>query len=133
MNIITKGFGKNLKEVRRSKKITQENLSEQIGINLRQLARIEAGESFITAETLLNICKVLEISPGFLFNFSVTEEKNEKIKSKEYELIKDKLVCLAHNKSKLEFVILAINALENKKALTQLKYLIKGIELSAKM
>lgn len=132
MSIVKKGFGKNLKEIRKSKCITQEKLSEKIGINLRQLARIEAGESFVTAETLERICLELEVSPNILFNFPLSEEKPKKSKTKEYEIVKGKLNKNSHDKSRLEFISLAFDALDNRKALSQLKYLLKGIELSMK-
>ena len=74
MEIIKKSFGEQLKACRKIKNFTQEKLAEQIGINLRQLARIEAGESFVTAETLYNICNVLEISPKILFDFEINNE-----------------------------------------------------------
>ena len=130
MNIIKYGFGKKLKEARKKKKLTQEVLSEKLGINLRQLARIEAGESFVTAETLERICYALEISPSALFDFSMAEGTINKHNSKEYEQLKDKLVSISQDKNKLEFMMLAFQAMQNKKSLTQLKYLIKGLELS---
>lgn len=74
MDIIKKRFGEHLKYLRKIKNYTQEALSEAIGINLRQLARIEAGESFISSETLYKICKILKISPQALFNFDIEEE-----------------------------------------------------------
>ena len=74
MEIIKKRFGEQLKALRKIKNYTQEALSEAIEINLRQLARIEAGESFVSAETLYKICKTLKISPQILFDFDI--EKN---------------------------------------------------------
>ena len=74
MDIIKKRFGEQLKTLRKLKNYTQEALSEAIGINLRQLARIEAGESFISSDTLYKICETLDISPKTLFDFSLEEE-----------------------------------------------------------
>lgn len=72
--MIKKKFGEQLKTLRKLANLTQEQLSENIGINLRQLARIEAGESFVSSDTLYNICKVLNISPKSLFDFYLQEE-----------------------------------------------------------
>ena len=74
MEIIKKCFGKQLRICRKLKNLTQEKLAEMVGINLRQLARIESGESFVTAETLHNFCKILEISPKQLFDFDIEDE-----------------------------------------------------------
>lgn len=73
MDIIKKRFGERLKTLRKVKNYTQEALAEDVGINLRQLARIEAGESFISSITLYKICKVLNITPRALFNFSIED------------------------------------------------------------
>ena len=74
MDIIKRGFGEQLKVMRKIKGLTQESLAERIGINLRQLARIEAGESFVSSQTLYKICNVLEVSPMALFNFDLEHE-----------------------------------------------------------
>ena len=74
MDIIKRGFGEQLKVMRKIKGLTQESLAERIGINLRQLARIEAGESFVSSQTLYKICNVLEVSPMVLFNFDLEQE-----------------------------------------------------------
>ena len=73
---ITVNFGKNLKRIRQKKKLTQEQLADCLGINWRQVARIEAGESFITSDTLYKLCKVLDIQPSELFNFRISENKH---------------------------------------------------------
>ena len=74
MESIKKRFGEQLRVYRKIKNLTQEKLAEKIGINLRQLARIESGESFVTAETLYNICIVLGVSPKLLFDFEIEDK-----------------------------------------------------------
>lgn len=74
MRNLTDAFGANLKRIRKSRGLTQEKLSELIGINQRQLARIEAGSSFVTAATIENICNSLEVSTQELFDFDLREE-----------------------------------------------------------
>lgn len=73
MDIIKKQFGERLKIIRNLKGLTQEILAEKIGINWRQLARIEAGESFIKSDTLYKICQTLNITPSILFDFNIQE------------------------------------------------------------
>lgn len=74
MSSFKKTFGERLKQIRKLNNFTQEKLAESIGINLRQLARIEAGESFVTAETLEQICYILNISPSVLFDFPIIND-----------------------------------------------------------
>lgn len=66
-------FGKNLKQIRKSKNITQETLAEMIGIHPRQVSKIETGEHFPNSTTLENICMSLSVSPRELFNFDLQE------------------------------------------------------------
>ncbi len=66
-------FGKNLKQIRKSKNITQETLAEMIGIHPRQISKIETGEHFPNSTTLENICISLAVSPKELFNFDLQE------------------------------------------------------------
>jgi len=70
MNEIRQFFGKNLKQLRLQAGFTQEKLAEQIGINQRQLTRIETGRSFPSFATLDSLCNILNISADRLFDFS---------------------------------------------------------------
>ena len=76
MNEIREFFGKNLKKLRVEQGFTQERLAEKIGINQRQLTRIETGRSFPSFVTLDNICNVLNISADKLFDFASFSEPN---------------------------------------------------------
>jgi len=66
-------FGRELKQYRRSRNITQEALAEMIGIHPRQVSKIETGEHFPNVTTLENICIALSISPKVLFGFELSE------------------------------------------------------------
>ena len=74
MDIIKKKFGERLKVIRNIKGYTQETLSEKVGINQRQLVKIESGISFVKSETLEKLCCVLEINPSFLFDFDLDSD-----------------------------------------------------------
>lgn len=52
-------FGKRLKELRKINKLTQEQLSEIIGLDPKQICRIENGACFTTFETLQKFQKFL--------------------------------------------------------------------------
>lgn len=211
MDIIKKGFGNNLKDLRKIRNFTQEKLAESIGINLRQLARIEAGESFVSSETLLKICTALDVTPKSLFDYDISEAylmtgtgnnvhfsviksgniiqlvkdvnkiadeqntepvqdidekmlnmakrlqkeitvdeirdgvvaytkiykpngetkiKNDNSANTDYELLKEKINKISNDSRKLDFMNLAFDSLSSSQALSQLKILIKGIELT---
>lgn len=64
-----KGFGQNLKRVRKSKGITQEQLSFDTDIELRQIGRIERGEINTGINSVFIIAKALGVKPKDLFDF----------------------------------------------------------------
>ena len=65
---IKKLLGKRLQEIRKSKKLTQEQVAELIDIETVSLSNIENGKYFPSAENLDKLINVLEISPNELFN-----------------------------------------------------------------
>lgn len=66
---IKKYIGKRIKEIRKSKHLSQEQLSEMLDISQNALSYIETGENFFSAETLENLINSLEVEPYELFNF----------------------------------------------------------------
>lgn len=77
-----KTFGQKIKNLRKLQKYTQERLSEMIDIDVRQVARIEAGESLPSIETLIRMCEVLNVTPNDLLGFlSQDDSKEMRLKS----------------------------------------------------
>ena len=66
-------FGKRIKELRLRKNYTQEMLAELLGIGERNLSKIECGVNFVSAETLENLSKALNVSYKDLFDFEHLE------------------------------------------------------------
>lgn len=60
-------FGNNLKQLRKTHKLTQEELSEKLGITPTHLSRIENGNSFVTSDLLDALCVIFNTSPATLF------------------------------------------------------------------
>jgi transcriptional regulator with XRE-family HTH domain len=63
-------LGAQIRAVRVSKKITQEQLANEIGVEISQISRIERGVINTSIANLFNICKVLEITLKELFDFN---------------------------------------------------------------
>ena len=63
-------FGKRIKELRKNKKLTQEQLGELVGIDFKQIGNIETGTYFTTMPTLEKIAKALDVEIYELFNFN---------------------------------------------------------------
>lgn len=73
MNNLKEGFGQRLREIRKSRKLTQETLSEMLDLSPRQLIRIEQGYNFPSVETLSKISLSLNVDLKSLFDFKWDE------------------------------------------------------------
>lgn len=100
---IKKLLGKQIKEIRKSKKLTQENVAEQIGIEVSSFCNIENGKYYPTAENLDKIMSVLEVSPSKLFSFEHQQE--------DVDLIKEINSILLENPEKIKDIYKILKAL----------------------
>ena len=69
MSDIKAQLGARIKELRKSKNITQEELVELIGSDTNNLSRIENGKKFMSAEKLSKIANALNVDIKELFDF----------------------------------------------------------------
>lgn len=66
-NSIQKLFGSNVQKYRKQAGLTQDELSERIGITQKHLSIIETGTQFASAQVIEKISKELNVSPASLF------------------------------------------------------------------
>jgi len=141
MNIIKTKFGQKIKYFRKLNNLTQEEFAEKIEVNIRQLARIESGNSFVTSETLYKICDSLKIKPNMLFDFSIDNEAENKndifihidnvdTDSESFIQLVKNIKKISNDKNRIKFLNVALDALSNKQSLEKLKLIIQGFELS---
>lgn len=62
MSELSKNIGRLIRDTRISKKITQESLALQCGIDRSYLGRIERGEVNLTVEKLYELANTLEVN-----------------------------------------------------------------------
>ncbi len=86
MEYITKNVARNLKRIRKSRKMSLDVVSEQTGISKSMLGQIERGESVPTVETLGKIVSGLRVS----FNSLVSSVKTDTIIVEKEELVPSK-------------------------------------------
>ena len=103
---IDKIFGKILREFRIKSGLTQEQLSEKLGISLKYISRIENGNNGIKTQTLINYMNILGITPNTLYSEFLT---NQEIKQN--ILLSKKINSLSDEKKK--FVSSIIDLLNN--------------------
>ena len=77
---IKKLLGLRIKEIRKSKHMTQEQVAENIGIEPASLSNIENGKYYPTAENLDKILKILAITPSELFKIEHLQNDKDLIK-----------------------------------------------------
>ena len=81
-------IGERIKCARKACNMTQDNLSEQMGVSIAFLSRIERGSSQINLKRLSQICEILGISEGDILNGS--SKKSSKYLDVEFaNLLKD--------------------------------------------
>ena len=74
-------LGQRIQKLRKDKKITQEQLAEMVGIDPKNISRIEKGNNYPTAANLTSIAKALhvDIYELFVFNSIPLEQMKEEI------------------------------------------------------
>ena len=79
--ILKQDLGQRIQKLRKDKKITQEQLAEMVGIDPKNISRIEKGNNYPTAENLTSIAKALhvDIYELFVFNSIPLEQMKEEI------------------------------------------------------
>lgn len=68
--LLKKELGKKIQKLRKSSKITQEKLAEIIGIDPKNVSRIENGNTYPSSETLMAIANALNVNVYELFVFN---------------------------------------------------------------
>ena len=69
-------IGERLKKARKSKHMTQEELSEKLDMSVAFLSRIECGSSFISLKRLDQICEILGITKGSILDGASVNSKD---------------------------------------------------------
>ena len=70
-----KDLAKRVKELRKRKGFSQEELTENSGLSLRTIQRIENGETEPTGDTLKKISHALSVTPDELIDWTIKEDK----------------------------------------------------------
>jgi transcriptional regulator with XRE-family HTH domain len=65
---IARRFGANVKRIRKSREMTQEQLGLTAGLDAAVVSRIEAGQREPRVKNIVRIAKALDAEPGDLFS-----------------------------------------------------------------
>ena len=103
---VCKVLGDNIKKIRKTKGLKQDELAELLGLEVKSLSLIETGNGFVSAKTLEKLISVLNVSLGDLFG-----ELNEEEASVLYKQVLDKLELIKNNPAKLNTTLMVIKSL----------------------
>jgi transcriptional regulator with XRE-family HTH domain len=103
---IDKNFGKILRDFRVKNNLTQEQLSEKLGISLKYISRIENGNNGVKTQTLIKYMNILGITPNTIYASFITDKEA----AKNIE-ISEKLALLSDEKK--DFINSMIDLLQN--------------------
>ena len=92
MQSIKDSLGIRIKELRKEHSMTQEHLAELIGIDPRNLIKIENGQTFPRVQTLDKIIEIFNITPDEIF-------KSDHLR--DVETLKHKIIEKLNNDDKL--------------------------------
>lgn len=73
-------FGKRVKELRKSKRMTQESLAELISMEPSNISKLESGMHFPAPEKIEKLAKILEVEVKELFEFEHFNKKQDLLK-----------------------------------------------------
>lgn len=82
-------IGMRIKKIRKSRKITQDRLSELSGISPQHLSQIESAKTKLSLPTLINICNALNVTADKLLCDVLTAETTAELNSDIAEMFGD--------------------------------------------
>lgn len=92
-------FGENLKNIRKSKNISQEYLAEKLGVSRQSVSKWETGENFPSMNNIMGLCEIFKCKINDLVHEDFTdiesldsEIKESVVKFKKEKQIKVKLI-----------------------------------------
>ncbi len=108
MTDIAKNFGKRLKQIRKSRNLTQAQLAEKLKVETLSISRIESGKHFPKKENIELLARALDVDVKDFFTFKQTATKDELIVEinkilktstlKDIQFVKDVLVSYIESK-----------------------------------
>ena len=96
-----KAFGRNVRAYRKRLHLSQEVLSEKLGINPSNITKIENGEQFVTAPVLYKLAEILQVSVSDLFKTKPVKDTSQEDNCKQ-KLMKY-VSTLSENEAKYVF------------------------------
>lgn len=88
--------GKRIKEMRKNKGMTQEELAERLGMSREAIARIETGKNGTSVDGIISIAQVFDVSTDTVLGLEKNIELDREIATK-FDMILDDKKQLAYD------------------------------------
>lgn len=98
-------LGVRIQELRKIKGLTQEQLSQKVGLDPKHISRIEVGRSYPSLDTLDKLARALKVELSAFFEFDRKLKSTKELKKTINDLLKDA------NEAKLGQVIKVLKVL----------------------
>lgn len=95
-------FARNLKYLRKSRKLTQEQLAELVGVDFRYISILETAKSFPSCDVIEKLTSALNVGYSELFDFDydMTREQQEERLLKIVKLLDNKHLNILYKVAK---------------------------------
>lgn len=70
-------LGQRIRDVRKQKNMSQEDLADTSGLALSQIGRMERGDINATLSSVFSICRAMEINVAELFDFKLDKQNSK--------------------------------------------------------
>ncbi len=95
-------LGQNIKDIRKSLDLTQEEFSEKLGINPQFLSQVETGKVGISLDNAINICKIgncssVNLFKGIIESSNITDQY-ELLNDRDKTIIQQMIACMLNTK-----------------------------------
>ena len=86
-----KEMGKRIMVRRKSLRMTQEELAEELGVSTQMISNLELGKKAIRPENLAKVCSVLNLSADFILTGANTQSPVDEVAEKLVQLTAEEL------------------------------------------
>ena len=86
-----KEMGKRIMARRKSLRMTQEELAEELGVSTQMISNLELGKKAIRPENLAKVCSVLNMSADFILTGANTQSPVDEVAEKLIQLTAEEL------------------------------------------
>ena len=111
----TEYMGRKLRLARNISSLTQEELAEKLSLTPEYVSQIERGMSYGSVETLINICRTLNINSDFLLHGLINNESNNLSDLIDEDFLSDYLKLDSYNKELLSIYTSSLIKMQEKK------------------